>query len=157
MTRNRSKDDYTRTRYWAFQANPNIYNIEAAVRRLEVDTWPTRERDIRIGDKVIIWKALGSSHRRGVVALGEVISDPALIQAANDPFLIDSSSGQTLEPRVRVRYVCPPRLPLWVGDAMESVLERLSVSRARGTVFRVTEEQWEEVVEAAGGWQDTAD
>ena len=157
MTRNRSKDDYTRPRYWAFQANPNIYNIEAAVRHLEVDTWPTRERDIRIGDKVIIWKALGSSHRRGVVALGEVISDPALIQAANDHFLIDSSSGQTLEPRVRVRYVCPPRLPLWVGDAMESVLERLSVSRARGTVFRVTEEQWEEVVEAAGGWQDTAD
>jgi hypothetical protein len=40
---------------------------------------------------------------------------------------------------------------------MEPVLERLSVSRARGTVFKVTEQQWEEVVEAAGGWPTTAD
>jgi predicted RNA-binding protein with PUA-like domain len=157
VTRNRSKDDYTRPRYWAFQANPNIYNIEAAVRHLEVDTWPTRERDIRMGDKVIIWKALGNSHRRGVVALGEVISDPELGPAANSQFLVNSSSGQTPEPRVQVRYICPPLLPLWIGDAMEPVLERLSVSRARGTVFKVTEEQWEEVVEAAGGWPTTAD
>jgi hypothetical protein len=156
MTRSWSQDD-ARPRYWAFQANPNIYDIEAAVRNLDVDTWPTKERDVRMGDKVILWKALGGSHRRGVVALGEVICDPELIQAQGNHFLVDSGSGHTSEPRVRIRYICPPRLPLWVGDAMEPVLERLSVSRARGTVFRVTEEQWDEVVEAAGGWPATAD
>jgi predicted RNA-binding protein with PUA-like domain len=152
MTRGRSKDNDPRPRYWAFQANPRIYNIEAAVRHLEVDTWPTKDRDVREGDKVVIWKARGGSQRSGVVALGEVISDPELIKAASNRFLVDSNAGHTSEPRVRVRYICPPLLPLWLGDAMEPVLERLSVSRARGTVFRVTEEQWEEVVEAAGGW-----
>lgn len=110
-----------------------------------------------MGDKVIIWKALGGSQRRGVVALGEIISDPEIIQAADNHFLVDSSLGHSPEPRVRIRYVCPPRLPLRIGDAMEPVLERLSVSRARGTVFRVTEEQWEEVIEAAGGWPGEAD
>ena len=157
MTRSRSKDNDPRPRYWAFQANPRIYNIEAAVRHLEIDTWPTKDRDVREGDKVVIWKARGGSQRSGVVALGEVISNPELIQEAGNRFLVDSKAGHTSEPRVRVRYICPPLLPLWLGDAMEPVLERLSVSRARGTVFKVTKEQWEEVVEAAGGWPGSTD
>jgi hypothetical protein len=156
MTRDRNQYDYARPRYWAFQANPRVYRIEEAVRQLEEDTWTTKEKDVRKGDKIVIWKALGDSHRRGVVALGEVISDPELMQDANNGFWVDRSSGRTMEPRVRVRYVLPPLLPLWLGDpAAPSVLEKLTVSRAQGTVFKVTEEQWEEVVEAAGGWSET--
>jgi hypothetical protein len=158
VARNRSNDDHTRPCYWAFQANPRVYNIEAAVRHLEEDTWTTKGKDVRKGDKVVIWKALGDSHRRGVVALGEVISDPEPMQDANNRFWVDRDSGRTTEPRVRVRYVLPPLLPLWLGDpAAPRILEKLTVSRAQGTVFKVTEEQWEELVEAAGGWPGEAD
>jgi hypothetical protein len=155
---NQSRGNYTRPRYWAFQANPRVYNIEAAVHQLEEDTWTTKEKDVRKGDRVVIWKALGDSHRRGVVALGEVTSDPQLTQDADNRFWVDRGSGRTTEPRVRVRYVLPPLLPLWLGDpAAPTVLEKLTVSRAQGTVFKVGEEQWEELVEAAGGWPTTAD
>jgi hypothetical protein len=42
---------------------------------------------------------------------------------------------------------------LWLGDGATPILEKLSVSRGQGTVFNVTEEQWKEVVAAAGGWE----
>jgi hypothetical protein len=61
--------------------------------------------------------------------------------------------GEQQEERVLLRYVRAPNLPLWHGEAPNSVLEDLSVSRAKGgTVFEVTPIQWDAVVEAAGGW-----
>lgn len=56
---------------------------------------------------------------------------------------------EQVEPRVLVRYVRPRGLPLWEPDP---VLEGLSVSRARGgTAFHVTPEQWDALVDLAGG------
>lgn len=146
-------------RYWALQANPNRYRIEDAVRDLAVDWWKTNGRPLNVGDRVIIWKSQGhGKHKglRGVVAFGEVISPPMPRDKADEPYWVDASFGLDADWRVEIRYVHAPNLPLWYDDWAHPILARLSVSRGQGTVFNVTPEQWEAVVEAAGGWPEEA-
>jgi len=146
----RPRDDGAhKRRYWALCANPATYRVEQAVRELETDLWTTGGRPIRAGDWVVIWKSKGPDERRGVVALGEVVSDPQLLPDDDNPYWVITPPPGQVEPRVLVRYVRPPGLPLWEPDP---TLESLSVSRARGgTVFHVTAEQWDALVEHAGG------
>jgi hypothetical protein len=73
-------------RYWAFFANPRIYRIDGALRSLAEDRWVTAGKDVRQGDRVLIWRGLGADHRRGVVALGEVMSDPSDLDDSANPF-----------------------------------------------------------------------
>ncbi|GHO79509.1 hypothetical protein KSD_72800 [Ktedonobacter sp. SOSP1-85] len=47
-------------KYWAFLANPKVYDIEKAIREYEEDNWTVPKRDVRTGDLVIIWKAKGN-------------------------------------------------------------------------------------------------
>ena len=55
--------------YWAFQANPDNYRIEDAVRDLVIDSWNVLTHNVRRGDRVIMWKAKGSrGTQRGIVA-----------------------------------------------------------------------------------------
>ena len=135
--------------YYAFLANPDRYRIEEAVHELDVDTWVTRGQDMKPGDRVIIWKAKGSGNHRGIVALGEVISEPESMSDADNPFWNNPPDGA--EERVHVRYSTPEGLPLWLGGEHDDVLDQLSVSRGQGTVFNVTADQWQAVVKAAGG------
>jgi 5-methylcytosine-specific restriction protein A len=136
-TQSRSQNQMP-SRYWAFNANPRVYNIEQAVRILEIDTWTTKGKPIHIGDKVIIWKSLGGPRRRrGIVALGEVITEPEVRVDADNPFWMGPGLGSMPEPRIEVRYVVPPRLPLWYGDADVPVLSELTVNGGQGTVFKV--------------------
>ena len=52
--------------------------------------------------------------------------------------------------RVGIRRLPAPNLPLWVSA--HPLLKTLSVARAQGgTVFHLTDEQWETLVELAGG------
>jgi hypothetical protein len=140
-------------RYWAFNANPNIYRIEEAVKELEIDTWATKGRSVGVGDRFLVWKSQGGLRgRRGVVALGEVIGDPASRDDSNNPYWVNPVSGATQEMRVEVKYLHPPLLPLWYGDEATSVLEKLSVSHGQGTIFNVTPEQWDALIEVSGGW-----
>ena len=136
-------------RYWALCANPSVYRIEQAVRERVTDAWTTDGRSIRAGDWVLIWKGKGQGEHRGVVALGEVLTDPQPLPDADNPYWVEPPPPEQLRERVLVRYVVPERLPLWEPD---SVLEGLSVSRARGgTVFHVTPEQWDTLVDRVGG------
>ena len=126
--------------YWAFLANPLMYRIEDAVRELDVDTWTTKGSDVAAGDRVLIWKAKGGDPVRGIVALGEVLTDPVPM-AGESPFWVNPASGRAVENRVRIRYVRPSGLPLWLEDPANAILRELSVSRATGgTVFHMTPE-----------------
>lgn len=52
--------------------------------------------------------------------------------------------GRQRDQWVRVRYVRPPRMPLWADLRTGSVMDELAVARAQGgTAHRVTPEQWE--------------
>ena len=81
-----------------------------------------------------------------------MLTNPTEFSDHENPYWVKPPVAAEIEPRVRVRYVVPPNLPLWFEDN-KSLLSGLSISKARGgTVFNVTPVQWSEVVEAAGGW-----
>ena len=143
--------------YWAFFANPRIYRIEEAVRELTTDLWTTKGRPVRTGDRVLIWKGAGVDRYRGIVALGEVLTDPDLRADSANRFWVTPPASDELEERVAVRYVVPHGLPILSDGASNAVLDQLSVSRARGgTVFNVSAEQWQHVLAAVGGWPASA-
>ena len=143
----------TSTRYWAVVANPDLYRVEQAISERAGDLWTVKRSDVRAGDRVAIWKAKGSGNHRGIVALGEVLTDPADLDEEPEalPYWVDGT-GRGRQRRVRLRYVRPPAAPLWLGGDTSDVLADLSVARARGGVYRIKPEQWHRLVAALGGW-----
>ncbi|MHB8597160.1 MAG: EVE domain-containing protein [Ktedonobacteraceae bacterium] len=69
---------YPGINYWAFSGNPKYYSVEDAVREVTVDSWRIPRSDVRIGDRAIIWKAIGNQKpkRRGIIAFAEVLENP---------------------------------------------------------------------------------
>ena len=141
-----------RRQYWALAADPTRYRIDEAVRELREDSWTTKGRDIREGDRVVVWRTSGGRGPRGVVALGEVTGPVDERSDANNPYW--TTPDRTVSPRVPVRYVVPPGLPLFLGDDGSGPVRALSVSRARGgTVFNVSEGQWRALISSVGGFE----
>jgi hypothetical protein len=133
--------------HWAFCADPNRYRIRDAVRDLEFDTWTISTKQIRPGDRAVIWQTRDRSGHRGVVALAEVMELLGLI-ADGSPYWVDPAEGLIAREKVRVRYL-PLQEPLWIGGDRTDLLRQLSVARARGgSVFYVTSEQWEGIASA---------
>ena len=144
-----------RRRYFALLANPTRYDIRAASASLSTDYWIVASRAARRGDRLIFWQTMDRERHRGVAALGEV-TEPAT-ERGPDPagarFWKSGSSRPELALRIGVRYVVPPRIPLWLDDDPSGTLAGLSVSRGQGnTLFLVTDAQWDAVVNLAGGW-----
>lgn len=144
-----------RRRYWAMGANPARYRIEAAVREREHDLWATSDRPIARGDRLVVWKFDGGTGHRGLVALAEVIDTPRPRRDAGNGYWVEPEDGDRDAMRALVRYVLPPRAPLWLGSPEAEPLARLSISRARGgAVFNVSLEEWAAVLGAVGGWPE---
>lgn len=141
-------------RYWALAANPKYYRILDAIRETSTDRWTTKGKAIREGDRVAIWKYRGRDRERGVVALGEVLTDPEVLADADNPYWQTQLSPDQREERVTVRYVHSARLPLWYDDDARA-LDHLTVSRVQGgTVYEITPSQWDELMDAIGGWPE---
>ncbi len=139
--------------YWAFSAKPRVYKIEEAIRDRIIDYWTVPHRNVRAGDRAIIWKAKGNSQQRGIIALAEVLTNPIPCTDPNKDYWIDRNAPNEIVDRVQVRYLAPPSLPLWLDEASPQVLRELSVARATGgSVFHVTPEQWDAIMLAVGGW-----
>ncbi len=140
------------TRFWALAADPRVYRIEEAVAELhEPDLWTTKGRDIREGDRVVVWRTSGGNGPRGVVALGEVVGPVRDTADAGNPYW--QTPDDEVAPRVPVHYVVPPGLPIFLGEEGDGPVRALSVSRARGgTVSNVTPEEWDALSDASGGY-----
>lgn len=138
--------------YWAFCANPRFYKIEQAVHELPEDNWTVPHGDVHAGDRAIIWKAKGNDQQRGIIALADVLTDPAPTGDPNVDYWIDQSRANKVENRVVVRYF-PLTLPLWEDATGLQFLRELNVARATGgTIFRVTPDQWDTIMKVVGGW-----
>jgi len=139
-------------RYWTLAARPDRYRVADAVRNLDEDWWTTGDADLHAGDRVAIWKYKGRDIHRGIVAFGEVLTDPEM-HDDDSRFWIDSDA-KAAALRVRVRYVIKPSKPLWLELAPAgSVIRQLPVSRARGgTAHQVTADQWAQLMALVGGW-----
>lgn len=67
--------------YWIFQGNPKHFDVDTYLVENNEVTWGVRQKqfvdDIKIGDKVFIWRADGGKKNSGgVIASSEVISEP---------------------------------------------------------------------------------
>ena len=125
--------------------------MEDAIQSLSHDFWVTRGRDLAPGDRLIIWRGVGSDGHRGVVGFGEIVGPPRVTADIGNPYWVDQTSGEHIEERVLIQYFRLEHGPLWIDQ--HPTLGSLSVSRARGgTVFNVSAEEWGRVVELAGGW-----
>lgn len=138
-------------RRWAFCANPSRYQIRDAIEHLETDYWLAERGDIRVRDTVAIWQTLDADGKRGIVGLGEVLSDPVATQDSGNPYWVDQREADQPRLRVPVRYHRIPK-PLWIDDtSIGHFLKTLSVARARGgSVFKLTEDQWQELRRRTG-------
>jgi hypothetical protein len=138
-------DDSVRT--WIFQANPAKYRIEDSLLFEGEELWNLNQhaRDVHTGDRAIIWM---SGAGAGIYAIGTVISEP-VVQSDSPTGLSYwrvKSAGYRQVPRVHVRYgrrflEHPLRKEFILRD---EVLARMTIFRApQGTVFTVTDTQWE--------------
>jgi putative restriction endonuclease len=139
------------TNYWAAAANPKIYDIQKAIDTLETDLWTTKNSNVQKGDRLIIWKTLGNSDKRGIICFGEVSEDPIIQQDLGNPFWINPENGSSFELRSKIRYIKNPLLPLWIGGEHDDILLELSVAKSKGgTIFKVSPDQWEKLIDIIG-------
>lgn len=138
--------------YWAFCANPKKYRVREAVYELKHGHWISDRSAVRKGDFAVIWQSLDKQGKRGIVAFAEILSDPELLEDQEDPYWVKQDELQQKKPRVAVKFHISPRLPLWVDDSsVGDFLRSLNVARSTGgTVFHVTPEQWEKLLELSG-------
>ena len=143
-------------RYWGILCHPHTYDVQAAAAVLAEDTWNLPVGDPEAGDRLVFWKAKGRSNERGVVALGEVLSEPAVIPP--NPRSAEFWPGgmpADRQRRIWLRFVPPPAGPLWLHEDRDGVLAGLTVGRAQGNkLYTVTPEQWDRLVVAFGGWPE---
>lgn len=76
MERNAIGATASRRRYWTLADHPAQYRIRDAIRDLDEDWWTTGGAGLRAGDPVAIWKYKGSDDHSGIVAFGEVVTNP---------------------------------------------------------------------------------
>lgn len=155
MTSHQENDTTSGGRYWTLASHPSRYRLVDAVRDLDEDWWLTGGAELRAGDRVAIWKYKGRDDYRGIIAIGEVLTNPEKREEPPDsrPYWIDPE-GTADGLRVRVRYVIKPPEPLWLELApTDSVIHQLPVSRAQGgTAHHVTADQWAQLMALVGGW-----
>ena len=141
-------------RYWAALANPAVYRIDEAINEFDETVWTVKRSGVRKGDRLAIWRAKGSSSKRGIISFAEVLSDPAEMEEISEErgYWINPPDSP-LQRRVRIRFVKPPGVPLWLEDDSTGLLASLNVARATGGgIFKVKPDQWRKLIEMAGGW-----
>jgi hypothetical protein len=156
-----------RRKYFSVFVDPRVYQIEDAMASLDQDWWATKGRSFEVGDRVLFWmrgeKDDGFDRSRGIVGFGEIVSPPKITDDLRNPYWVDPAGGSTTEERVLVRYLSPNNGPLWVQD-YGIRLYRLALSVAgypfvlptpNGTLFSVSEGEWEQIIDLAEGWPDT--
>eukprot|EP01122_Echinamoeba_exundans_P014106 TRINITY_DN6326_c0_g2_i1.p1 TRINITY_DN6326_c0_g2~~TRINITY_DN6326_c0_g2_i1.p1 ORF type:complete len:1781 (+),score=346.10 TRINITY_DN6326_c0_g2_i1:770-5344(+) len=136
-----SENDY---RYWIFQANPQLYDINSSIKMLPDMTWFVKQHinRIRKGDRVFIWE---SGKNAGVIGTGTVKSDP--VQIVEVPGMLQFTYVKQLFDTVQLRChlhvdcVLPAKVfkPEFQGHP---ILCQLTILRAPiGTNFRITKTQ----------------
>jgi hypothetical protein len=96
---------------WVFQANPNVYRVDAALKALSEHTWLTNQhfKHIVAGDEVFIWRC---GKNAALVAVGTVLSNPTLLDVLPEERRFEAEPlkfyGKRLRVRIRTKVVNPP-------------------------------------------------
>lgn len=134
------------TNYWIFQSNPDRYDIDAALRDLDVILWrvPQHTAEIRPGDKVAVWR---SGPEAGIVGGGTITEAP------RERELSPAEARFTHDPQQEVQSGLATRVALRVQPvsfvSKEDLKQELKLREHQilvapmGTVFPVTRDEWE--------------
>lgn len=129
------------TRHWIFQANPDVFDIDAALLELEELWWrvPQYTSEVRQGDLALVWR---SGDEAGVIAIGRILDDPShCVQPERERrFQIDGQFVETTRCTVALRSV--PLVPKHHVQAMPSMATHQIVVSPRATVYPLDGEQW---------------
>lgn len=133
-----------RSRTWIFQANPETYNIDGALKKLKEISWSvTRYKtEIQPGDRVFMWR---SGIEAGVVADGTVITVPNEMGLAEGEleFVVHQENLPRAELRCRIGIgkVFSPHLLRSTIQAKPRLASLSILVAPQGTNFPVTPEQ----------------
>jgi hypothetical protein len=132
-------------RVWILQANPELFDIDAALRELPRLEWrtPQHTSEVRAGDIAVIWRA-GSN--AGVVGIGRFVTPPRETQPLADEQRFDHAAvplGRSTYALVEVRGV--ELVSKEQVEALPSFLGHLILVAPRSTVYQVDEQQWQEL------------
>jgi predicted RNA-binding protein with PUA-like domain len=135
---------------WIFQANPDVYDLARAVKKLKIDTFLANQHanEIKTGDRVYLWQ---SGKQSGIVGLAEVIEEPRprMPQAESLPYVLDQSKIGGEKMRAQLRLLGPVDPPI----SREGLLSlpqfsKLSIlTQPNATNFRVTPTEAEAIEE----------
>ncbi len=134
--------------YWIFQANPELYNVVAAINANALGTWRvTRHKeDIKAGDKIILWL---TGKAQGCYALCEVISE--VYEGVEDEIELKYYSDKNtnvISPRVRIKITHNLTLNPITKTQIETFneLAELKIGN-QGTNFSATKEEYETLLD----------
>ena len=125
---------------WVFQANPNEYLVDEALKAFNEHTWLVNKHrnEIHVGDKVLIWKC---GRNAALVGIGTVLTEPAEIEARPEEKRFEKEpikfAGKKFRVRVRAEAV---RVPIPRKRMLDDPILRswFVVRGCQGTNFRVS-------------------
>lgn len=139
---------------WVFQFNPAIYKwLDRIKENKETEQWLTSRhfRDIREGDKVVIW---ASGEKAGVYAVGEIVTNPRKSPLASEQAKYWTNKEDVCKFRekynVIIKYlkVIIDRPLLEDECRKDPTLSDMEVlKQPQGTNFPLTKKQWNRIIE----------
>ena len=130
-------------RKWFFQANPRLYDIEAALRDLERIWWrvPQYTSDIHTNDVVIVWR---SGSESGVVGVGRVLDEPQQhdVPPNEAEYVLAPEIGAD-ETRVPIAVVPVTYLPKQEVMALSGFKDHPIITAPMGTVIPISEVEFD--------------
>lgn len=132
-------------RAYIFQANPAFYDIDDAVSSLSEMNWTVKQhaREVHRGDRVYIWRS-GAENRRGIIAVGTVLTEPAMLPEQEGQQFIRNPAkfaGEQLRVRLSIdRVLDRPLLATELAEHPD--LKNLRIMEvARNTNYNLTATQ----------------
>lgn len=124
---------------WFFQANPKLYDIDAALGDKRVLYWriPQHRAEVHRGDRALIWR---SGKPAGLVGWGVVLAEPEHydISLSHDPHWNQAAQGKIGEFYVPLQAWAARELPK--ADVAQVIPNHQIVIAPMGTVFRLKDE-----------------
>lgn len=128
--------------FWILQANPDHFDIAAALDSLSEMAWRTPQyaASIAPGDVVVIWR---SGAEAGVVGVGRVLGYPAecAVSEAEQRFTLGGGEGERTT-RVPISVRPSTFVPKSLVANLNGWSEHQIVTGPMGTVFQLSEAQW---------------
>ena len=139
---------------WVFQFNPAIYGWFGRIKEnRETEQWLTSQhaRDIREGDKVVIW---ASGEKAGLYAIGEIITNPGKrpLNTEQEKYWTNKEDVSKFRTNysVIIKYlkVIIDKPLLEDECSKDAVLSDMAVlKQPQGTNFPLTKKQWNRILE----------